>query len=229
MIKITGDTHGMINSDKLFLPELKHLTKKDYMIINGDVGACWYGPNSMQDKLLQKTYETLPYTTLFCDGNHENFDYLNSIKVSEWNGGKIHKINDSLIHLMRGQIYEIDGKTYFVMGGADSIDKIHRIESRNWWKDELPNLDEYDEAESNLKNYNFNIDYIITHCASSRTQYRINPMFKRDCLTDWLNDIEAQLSFDKWYFGHYHIDENITDKHVALFNKVITIGNTINE
>lgn len=227
MIKITGDTHGNLDFDKLFLQEHQNMTKKDYMIITGDVGACWYGPNSIQDKLQQQSYERLPYTTLFCDGNHENFDYLNSLQISQWNGGKIHKINESLIHLMRGQIYEINGETYFVMGGADSIDKIYRTESKSWWKAEMPSLEEYEEAESNLKNYNYQVDYIITHCASSKTQYRINPTFKRDSLTDWFHDLEPRLNFKKWYFGHYHIDENVTDKHIALYNKVIMIGESL--
>lgn len=29
-----------------------------------------------------------PFTTLFVDGNHENFDLLNAYPVENWHGGK---------------------------------------------------------------------------------------------------------------------------------------------
>lgn len=60
------------------------------------------------------------YNICFIDGTHENFSLLNGYGVSEWNGGKVHKIYDNLYHLMRGQIYNIDGKSVFTMGGGES-------------------------------------------------------------------------------------------------------------
>ena len=62
------------------------------------------------------------FTTLFVDGNHENFDRLYEYPVEEWHGGKVHKIRPSVIHLMRGQIFEIEGKSIFTFGGASSHD-----------------------------------------------------------------------------------------------------------
>ena len=62
------------------------------------------------------------FTTLFVDGNHENFERLYRYPVEEWHGGKIHKIRDSVIHLMRGETYDIDNKKFFVFGGAKSHD-----------------------------------------------------------------------------------------------------------
>lgn len=62
------------------------------------------------------------YNICFIDGTHENFSLLNGYGVSEWNGGKVHKIYDNLYHLMRGQIYNIDGKSVFTMGGGESPD-----------------------------------------------------------------------------------------------------------
>ena len=34
----------------------------------------------------------------------------------------MHKIRDSVIHLMRGEIYDIDDKKFFTFGGARSHD-----------------------------------------------------------------------------------------------------------
>lgn len=38
--------------------------------------------------------------------------------IEQWNGGKVHLINDSVIHLMRGQIYTIDKLKFFTIGGC---------------------------------------------------------------------------------------------------------------
>ena len=56
------------------------------------------------------------------DGNHENFDRFNEFPVHHWHGGKIHYIRPHVIHLMRGQVFEIGGITFFTMGGASSHD-----------------------------------------------------------------------------------------------------------
>ena len=42
--------------------------------------------------------------------------------MKEWNGGKAHKIRDSVLHLMRGEIFDIDNKKIFAFGGARSHD-----------------------------------------------------------------------------------------------------------
>ncbi len=101
---------------------------------------------------------------LFVDGNHENFDLLNVYPVEIWNGGKVHKINPDIIHLMRGQVYKIDGETFYTFGGVTSIDKdIRRAFSYGWWAQELPSFEELDEGMANLKWYNNKVNYIITH------------------------------------------------------------------
>lgn len=226
-VLITGDLHGNIDSHKLSnrVFPYKNLTKNDYVIITGDAGTCWY--DNQKDKYIQQWLSAKPWTTLFCDGNHENFDQLNRYPVTEWHGGKVHMITDSLIHLMRGQIYEINDETYFVMGGAMSPDKHRRVKGYDWWDEELPSLAEYEEAENNLKLHNYTVDYVITHDCPSRVKHRMYVNTSRNCLNDWLNDIDAQLTFKHWYFGHYHLDETFDDRHTCLFQQVIPVGTTI--
>lgn len=99
------------------------MTKEDYVIICGDFGGVWNKEvENKEEKHLLDWLEEKPFTTLFVDGNHENFDRLYSYPVELWHGGKVHKIRPSVIHLMRGQIYEIDGKSFFTFGGASSHD-----------------------------------------------------------------------------------------------------------
>jgi len=119
MIYITGDTHGTYDVNKL--AKIKpHLTEDDYVIVLGDFGVCW--DNNGSDLKVRRFWERNKATTLFVDGNHENFDLLNALPVAEWNGGKVHRIGEKIIHLMRGQMFELDGKTIFTMGGAPSHD-----------------------------------------------------------------------------------------------------------
>lgn len=138
MILITGDIHGSHDISKLGDDNkvlFRNLTKSDYLIICGDFGLVW--DNSEEDRRWRKWLNQRNYTTLFVDGNHENFDLLNNHPVQQWHGGKVHRISDSIIHLMRGQVFEIDGKSFFTMGGAESHDKADRILGKSYWSNEL--------------------------------------------------------------------------------------------
>lgn len=97
----------------------------------GDFGLVWN--DGKEDLYWRKWLADRNFTTLFIDGNHENFDLLKRYEVVEWHGGKVQFINDSIIHLMRGQVYEIDRKTIFTMGGGTSIDKQFRKPGKSWW------------------------------------------------------------------------------------------------
>lgn len=151
MIIVTGDTHCPIDIGKLNKKSFddSSMTKQDYVIIAGDAGFVWYGSDS-EDLWWQKWLMKKNFTTLFVDGNHENHNKLDQLPVTLWNGGKIHKINDSIFHLMRGQVFEIDGMKLFTMGGAESSDRELRKEDISWWCRELPSDQEYQEALYNL-------------------------------------------------------------------------------
>lgn len=227
-IFITGDTHCDYDWHKLNttnFPEQKNLTKDDYVIITGDFGGVW--GQDKTDKYIIKTYEKRNFTTLFVDGNHENHDALDGFPVEEWHGGKIHRISNTVIHLMRGQVYEIGGKTFFTMGGAQSTDKIYRKEGISWWARELPSDEEYSEAISNLEKHDFKVNFIVTHCAPEDYAYYYTDMDisrKINKMTTFLSGLitEYDISFDGWYFGHYHEDIDFDNFH-CLYQRVVEI------
>jgi len=232
MIFITGDTHADSDYYKLsryLFPEGKYLTKNDYVIICGDFGGVW--GNKEQDKWVQSWYDAKPWTTLFIDGNHDNHDMLdNDFEVEEWNGGKIHKITPSIYHLMRGQIYTIDGKTFFTMGGANSIDKEWRLkyEAKNpnekiWWEQEMPSEEQMQQGIDVLKKHNNKVDYIITHDCPASIINKINENYKKDALNDYLEIINNTVEFKHWFFGHYHTDMLIDEKYHLMYDKVDNI------
>lgn len=220
MIYVTGDTHRNVNKDKLFNFDYSGLTKSDYIIICGDFGFVWYGD---YDQPILDLLEELPCSILFCDGNHEGFPLLNSYPVVEWNGGRVHQIRPHVLHLMRGEIYNIDNKKFFVFGGGESIDKECRKEGESWFPEELPTNEECEYALLNLERNDWKVDYVITHSAPDNILYRINPYFGHNILTNLLFVIDKQLEFKHWYFGHYHIDRQIDDQHTAIFKRIIKL------
>lgn len=226
MIYATGDTHGMIDTWKLdaeCFPKIKNLTRDDYIIVCGDFGALW--SEKFRDKYLGY-WKNKTCNILFCDGNHENFDMLNEYKVENWHGGKIHKIEDNVIHLMRGQVYTIDDKTFFVFGGGTSIDKDMRIERLSWWPEELASYKEIDEALANLNTYNNKVDYVITHAAPrTLVKSKMFPKSNIECPVEaFLDEIYKRVEFKQWFCGHYHMDKSFRDWHIqVLYNYVIRI------
>ncbi|HDK7179278.1 TPA: metallophosphoesterase [Clostridium botulinum] len=229
MIYITGDTHFPNDIEKLNelnFPECKNLTKDDYVIICGDFGGVW--DNGKKELYWREWLNNKTWTTLFVDGNHENFDLLNSYKVEEWHGSKVHKINDSIYHLMRGQVFNINGLKFFTMGGASSTDKENRIKNISWWEEEIPNQIEMAEGLDNLEKHNNEVDYILTHTCSSSTLKDITKIFgfqpkPEEAVNKYLEIIEEKVKFKKWYFGHFHEDIKIDEKHTLLFEKIIKI------
>lgn len=247
MFYITGDTHGMTDWEKLNttnFPEQKYMSDYyDFLIIVGDFGGIWDGAE--QDRYILKAYNQRPFTTLFIDGNHENHDLLDQFPVEEWNCGKVHKISDRVIHLMRGQVYNIFGTTFFTMGGAESTDKEYRKDGESWWAREMPSDEEYEEALRNLEKVNFEVDIVLTHCApEGYIGKNMSAVYSSDIsrllannmagvvdrsgnrLTKFFDSLitEHGLKFKHWYFGHYHRDldwENFS----LVFSRIKSLQN----
>ena len=250
MIYITGDCHSDFRrfSTKIFT-EQKEMTKDDYVIICGDFGGVWdKDRESSREKYNLDWLDSKSFTTLFIDGNHENFDRLDAFPVEEWHDGKVHKIRNSVIHLMRGQIYEIQGKSFFVFGGASSHDidggilelddpDFHRRKKRlnrewipyrinhvSWWEQEIASDAEMLEGVMNLQKHGNEVDYIITHCCATSIQALLSlGGYEPDKQTDYLEKIRQQVQYKKWFFGHYHDNKQVTADDLLLYEQIVRI------
>ena len=240
MIAILGDTHGDIDIAKV-KDAYEHFDKKskdktDYLIICGDFGFFFHQKDSysavkMEEKLT-KIYSRKNTIVLFIDGNHENFNRLFSDEFPEVEmfGASVKKIRENIFYLKRGRVYNIEGKTFFTMGGGYSIDKANRTEHISWWKEEMPSYVEMKKGFASLKAVGSEVDYILTHtCSASIFQKMVeNPMLnlyhkgvnEEKILRDFLQVIEETVDFKKWFFGHFHYDYKIDEKHVSLYDKV---------
>lgn len=246
MIFVTGDTHSDFKrfGTKHF-PEQKSMNRSDYVIICGDFGGVW--DDSPEERHWLDWLENKPFTTLFVDGNHENFDQLNALPVQEWHGGKVHEVRPHILHLMRGQVFTIDGHTFFTMGGAASHDiqggildpaspsfqkeyarkrrarQTFRVKGVSWWEQELPSKEEYAEAVRNLERVGYAADYIMTHCAPTGIQQTLNPDLVPDSLTDFLESLHAKADYHSWFFGHYHDNRAVDERHILLWEQIVPV------
>lgn len=250
MVFITGDCHGDWKrfASKSF-PEQKEMTRDDIVIVCGDFGI-WTGDHYEDywlDWLAEKSF-----TLVFVDGNHENFDrlYGDEFETVDFHGGKAHKIRENIYHLMRGYVFEFDGKKFFAFGGARSHDisdgilreedypnlramlkdynkrydagAMIRVEHISWWEQEMPSPEEMEFGRKTLEEHNKKVDYIITHCAPFTITMIMGGgiMYDNDVLTQYFDEIMQTVDFNTWYFGHYHMDKAVFGQHICLYRNI---------
>ena len=245
-VYVTGDTHHDFSRFEEGSGAQWHTPPKegDYLIICGDFGGVWDGSGDEQ-KALDKLNEK-PFMTLWVDGNHENYDLLARYPISDWHGGKVQFIRPRVIHLLRGYVYDIDGRSFFTMGGASSHDMqdgllepddpdqmkevsrllkegaLFRINHISWWKEELPSPEEYARADRNLAACGHKVDYIITHDAPASIQEGLSPR-DPDELNNFLEKVKESTDFRYWLFGHHHTNGRIEDKYIAIYDQIVEL------
>ena len=221
-IYLTGDTHA--NVDRLLFINDSEMTKDDIVIVLGDFGVIWGDEEATEYYLNALSKKN--FTTAFLDGNHENFVEIARLeKEDSWNGGRVGILPHGIIHLLRGEIYNICGKVVGVCGGANSIDLWHRKEGVSWWREEEITNNDISNFITNAEKHNNKVDIMLSHDAPAS----IIPIVK---LYSGVNDgdisnsqkqlerINQIVDFDKWYFGHWHIDRTITDKFECLYRGI---------
>ena len=159
MIYLISDLHGGCDFRALERYE-KIRTEGDLLIILGDVGVK-FNKDSEENARFDQYFLSRKYPILMIDGNHENFDYLYSCPSEKVFCGKAHRLTDSIVHLCRGEIFTVEGKTFLVMGGCKSTQKWK--DSGLWWEAEEPTPDEIANARENLAAYGNKVDYVLTH------------------------------------------------------------------
>lgn len=223
MLYITGDTHGEHARFQYLDSAIeKTLCVGDKLFVCGDFG--YIMRNSDEENQYLNFLTKKPYQILWVDGNHENFDLLSEFPVEEWCGGKAHVIRrdaegcPKIIHLMRGQVFEIEEKKIFTFGGAYSIDRYMRTPYRSWWPQEMPTDEEMKEAICNLEKHNNKVDYIITHAAPESTMMIFHPYHPEEMpLNNFLEWIRESVSYQNWWFGHLHDDRELWRNQTVIW------------
>ena len=229
------------------------MTKNDHVIICGDFGGVW--KDSPEERYWLDWLNDKPFTLLYVDGNHENFDryYSGEFQEVEYCEGMAHRIRNSIYHLKRGEVFNIQGKKFFTFGGASSHDikdgivdpseytdkrllkkevlwrqmagQLFRVKGVSWWPQELPTIDEMDHGINTLEANNYEVDYVITHCLPQEVASVFSMgLYEPDDLTMYFNKLlYNHLKFHRWYCGHYHIDRRIMGKFEILYENIVRI------
>lgn len=232
-IYVTGDVHGRAEygSSRFAFknwPLGRTLTRDDVVIVAGDFGFVWDGSNA--EKYWLDWLESKPWTTCFVDGNHENHHALAELPVREWNGGLVHEARPHVLHLMRGEVYDIAGTTVLTMGGAASNDRQYRREGRNWWPEEIPSVEEMGHCRASLDRVGWKVDYVVTHEAPADLAEQLCREREREYLDDrlqrFLGELDGRLGCRAWFFGHYHGDEWRDARHRLIYRDIVPVEDT---
>lgn len=213
LIYFLSDVHEDINFSGL-KKYVEIATDKDLLIILGDVGLNF--TNTEENKLFSENFLSINKKIAFIEGNHENFGYINSFPVVKWNGGLAHKLTDNIVHLIRGNIYTIDGLKFFTFGGCKSSQKWK--DAGLWFFGEEATEEELSFAVQNLKNNENSVDYILTHkYENGAYENQSLPLLN---LCDYL---DKKVKFNKWLSGHWHREFNYDEKHICIYDRLISI------
>lgn len=191
MIYITGSMYGNLPRIKEYE---KVLEEDDCLIILGNFGFVWTSEpvgNAVRDLEEEALHflSKLKFKILFIDGKGDNQKRLENYPSEIRFGGKVGVIRDNIYYLQRGEVFNIEDKKIFVMGGGmtntSSLDILNpededfeeryeyyarhnlfnnfKILDLNWWGRETPNRFEFDDGIHNLRQSGFKVDYILTH------------------------------------------------------------------
>ena len=253
MIYITGDTHNVTDMSNLSSSNMKLCCMEqgvDYnkitnVIVLGDFGLPWCScsvdldgihPKDKTDKYLLDWYKKKPFRILAVMGNHDNYDMLEKLPKVQMFDSSVLKVSENIFYLKRGESYNIEGKTFLVLGGALSDDKAHRKVHESWWPQEEWSDEERLKCIEKIKKAEAKFDYVLSHTGTTKgiasldTYYENNENLaelKRDTTVVFNDKVESMVVCKKWFFGHWHSDwgyENYsTNKYVPLYRMGILL------
>ena len=217
MIYLISDPHGG-ESIKGLERFLEIGTDSDLLLILGDLGLKF--EKTKENQAFTEWFLGLDKHIAIVEGNHENHEYMNSFPNDIWCGGEVSRMSDTIVRLKRGNIYNIEGNTFFVMGGCKSSAKWK--EMGLWFDGEEPTEEELKLAYDNLEKNRKRVDYVLTH---KYVDYRKEdagkfPMLSLEGLTKY---IDENVSFKHWYSGHWHINKVIDEKHTIVYDEPLQI------
>ena len=259
MIYITGDTHNTIdmsNVSSRVLRKYCHLQGKDFknistVIVLGDFGLPWHDcpvdeegihPEDREEQYLLKWYRENSFYVLSLMGNHDNYNMLSKLPETEMYGGKVLKVCSNVFYLKRGCYYNIEGKSFLVLGGAQSHDIKYRTEGTDWWIQEQWTEKEQSDCLAEIKKHDCKADYVLSHTGPSEGIRCLPPdEIDSNTIKEGLEDptvafndeVNSILAYKKWFFGHWHSDwgfeHHAESPYVPIYHKGIVIDYSKND
>ena len=149
---------------------------------------------------------------LVVDGNHEDFDRLESLPLDPDTG--LRELAPHLWHLPRGSRWQWANLRFGALGGATSLDRPNRTPNRSWWPQE-----EITEDQAARMAESGELDILLTHDCPSGVQipgiYHRDPngarnwpmveLYRAWDHRDRLAEVCRTLRPTHLWHGHYHI------------------------
>lgn len=212
MIYVTGDIHG--DYDSLMDRQLSRLKKGDKLLVTGDFGFVW--DNSNKEKSNLKKLAKKKYDILFVEGAHENFELLKEYPEVDLYQGKGYKLDHNIYCLKRGEIYMIDGKSVFALGGGLPPYEDEPRED----PPSMPTDEELKYAVDNIQSHRRRVNLILTHEAPASVKRMVDRNATVNDLNIFLDTVMKNTRYDKWFFGALHQDRAISDSLICVFEEV---------
>lgn len=141
-------------------------------------------------------------------------------KIFAFGGARSHDISDGILN---PDDYK-PGEFRKVYNDWWDAGKMFRVKNISWWEREMPIPEEMGNGLNNLDECRNNVDFIISHCGPASTVALFSAgTFKPDTLTKYFEEIRQRVKYKKWIFGHYHMNKNVTDKDICIYEQIIRI------
>lgn len=214
---VCGDWHQNKHYIKQLIEQLALYHTSDIIHV-GDVGFMGRGLShyiTYLDDLL-KQHKIKLY---FIEGNHEDFDWLSTLKKDSLGLGVV---TERIKHIPRLSQYKIGSQTFTFIGGGVSVDQDSRRQGVDWWPAE-----EIDDNQLKLALRLSQTDVLISHDGPSTAQlylphsHYFDPdlIYKSNQHRERLEEIRHHIQPKYLVFGHYHVGQSRT---IELDNQDIT-------
>ena len=221
MVYITGDMHGDLSRFKD--PVFKKMKAGDVLIVCGDFGFIWDG--SRQEQMALRKLREKPFTIAFVDGCHENFDILeHRFRTVRWRGGMAHLIAPNIFHMMRGEIFTIDDRTFFwhLAAAQSGISNSGRAPATGGSRTAHAQRDSPCHPQSKFARCKGGLHYHTRAACFSEGLFGCGHAAASEIHT-FFEDIIKQCEYRKWFFGKCHMDRFIPMKFYAMFEDVLPV------
>ena len=201
-----GDNHWKFNFIKKALND--GLLKNIILIQLGDFGIGFNFIESEKSTLRKLNLLLMEHNVMLyvLRGNHDNPIYYHTQKIQMSN----------IVLLRDSTVIHTDNYNILTIGGGVSIDQIHRIPGKTWWKGEKV---EYSDIVKELKDINIVASHLIPSDVLPPLDMNVPILAHYGLMQPWLEyelrderylmtqiyaDLMENNTIEKWYYGHFH-------------------------
>ena len=95
----------------------------------------------------------------------------------------------------------------------------------------MPSEEEIEHCRSSLDRVGWKVDYVVTHEAPAALAEGLcrerGREYRDDRLQRFLAELDGQLGYRAWFFGHYHGDKWCNAKHRLVYKDIVPIEDAV--